>query len=192
MLNTSLHKLLLVQTETALEIKSLFIDTSGAVHILRRYTSYISQKDRMHFLPSEETRDTFWGFVLLVVFSFLWQTPALPAALPRAHRKEGEGGGRHTGKAHWQSMGHGPQLTASTQHNRWRLSAEKTLWRHCTQTLPVDLARCGFGRRWEETAQRGHNYSAAASTASTSNFCREESLTKHLAQLCVTMSLSAK
>ena len=66
----------------------------------------IYKKDRMHFLPSEETRDTFWGFVLLL-FSFLWRTPALPAALPRANRKTGRGEGwreggtqaKHTGKA---------------------------------------------------------------------------------------------
>ena len=102
-------------------------------------------------------------------------------------RGGGREGGRHTGKAHWQSLGHGPQLLASTQHNRWRLS----LKRRCTQTLPVDLARCGFGRRWEETAQRGHNYSAAASTASTSSFCRREFDQTIYSQLCVIMKLTA-
>ena len=76
-------------------------------------------------------------------------------------------------------MGHGPHLLTSTL---WRLSAEK--WRLCshTDTSCGRLVRCGFGRRWEETAQRGHNYSAAASTATTSSFSKEESLTKQLAQ----------
>ena len=33
--------------------------------------------------------------------------------------------------------------------------------------------RCGFGRRWEETTQRGHNYFASApAPAATSNFCK--------------------
>ena len=110
------------------------------------------------------------------MFSFLWQPAALPAGLACADRKTGRG---HTGKAHWQSMGHGPHLLASTL---WRLSGEK--WRLCshTDTSCGRLVRCGFGRRWEETAQRGHNYSAAASTATTSSFSKEESLTKQLAQ----------
>ena len=111
----------------------------------------------------------FWsGFVL--VFSFLCQTPALPAALPRAHRKTlREANRQRTPAAGW-VMAHTCMLRHRGTHH---------LWGHCTQTHPVDLWRCGFARRWEETAQRGHNYSAASSPP-TSSFCSEESLTKQL------------
>ena len=110
---------------------------------------------KMHFLPLQKRNDFWRGFV--PVFSFLWQTAALPAALGRAHRKTGR-------EAHRQStLGHGKHtagwLEHSTTRHLWRLSAEKTLEALHTDTSCGRLVRCGFGRRWEETAQRGHNYS---------------------------------
>ena len=40
--------------------------------------------------------------------------------------------------------------------------------------------RCGFGRRWEETTQRGHNYFASAPTpAATSNFCKNKRISQN-------------
>ena len=40
--------------------------------------------------------------------------------------------------------------------------------------------RCGFGRRWEETTQRGHNYFASApAPAATSNFCKNKRISQN-------------
>ena len=176
---------------TAVEIKPFIIDTNGSVHISRRCASHNNLQKRPNAFPSFRRDERYFlGFCAAAVFLPVADT-SIAGSSSSSKQENGEGGGReggrHTGKAHWQSLGHGPQLLASTQHNRWRLS----LKRRCTQTLPVDLARCGFGRRWEETAQRGHNYSAAASTASTSSFCRREFDQTIYSQLCVIMKLTA-
>ena len=64
----------------------------------------------------------------------------------------------------------------STQAQR-HTSTEAQAQKHSSSGLEK---RCGFGRRWEETTQRGHNYFASApAPAATSNFCKNKRISQN-------------
>ena len=123
-------------------------------------------KIQQNAFPWESLLKMFCAGVFLPVgrHQFYWQV--LRTLWRKAHRKAER---RQTGKAHWVM-------------DQARQNADKH--RQSTQALHVETSsglekRCGFGRRWEETTQRGHNYFASApAPAATSNFCKNKRISQ--------------
>ena len=79
---------------------------------------------------------------------------------------------KHTSKQA-QKDKHRSRSTQAQRHTSTEAQAQK----HSSSGLEK---RCGFGRRWEETTQRGHNYFASApAPAATSNFCKNKRISQN-------------
>ena len=95
-----------------------------------------------------------------------------PLDLRRGVALAGEGNRQHRHKQA-QKDKHRSRSTQAQRHTSTEAQAQK----HSSSGLEM---RCGFGRRWEETTQRGHNYFASApAPAATSNFCKNKRISQN-------------
>ena len=95
----------------------------------------------------------------------------------QAHKHTSTQAHKHTSKQA-QKDKHRSRSTQAQRHTSIQAqSTEAQAQKHSSSGLEK---RCGFGRRWEETTQRGHNYFASApAPAATSNFCKNKRISQN-------------
>ena len=97
-----------------------------------------------------------------------------PLDLRRGAALAGDGNRQHR---HTSTQAHKHRSTKGQAPKQKYTSTKAQAQKHSSSGLEK---RCGFGRRWEETTQRGHNYFASAPTpAATSNFCKNKRISQN-------------